>query len=146
MGGGAQKRMSLFCFILSLWSKRRLWAQLNRRENDLWFRTGPEIGGDGVKKRVNGVLMILERLAFQKKAFVLQVLGEFTRWLILATIARFVKGGLWTATDQMPTDVKGDSALDVKCCPYLHGGKSEESLLFSGRWGPEATVLQITSP
>jgi hypothetical protein len=38
--------------------------------------------------------MILERLAFQKKAFVLQVLGEFTRWLILATIARFVKGGL----------------------------------------------------
>jgi len=145
MGGGPQKRMSLFCFILSLWSRRRLWAQLNRRENDLWFRTGPAIGGDGVKKRVNGVLMILERLAFQKKAFILQVWGEFTRWLILAIIARFVQGGLWTATDQMPTDVKGDSALDVKCCPYLHGGKSEESLLFSGRWGPVATVLQITS-
>ena len=69
------------------------------------------------------------------------MMGEFTRWLILAIIARFVQGGLWTATDQMPTDVKGDSALDVKCCPYLHGGKSEESLLFSGRWGPVATVL-----
>lgn len=145
MGGGPQKRMSLFCFILSLWSKWRLWVQLNRRENDLWFRASPAIGGDGVKKRVNGVLMILERLAFQEKAFVLQVLGEFARWLILATIARFVQGGLWTATDQMPTDVKGDSALDVKCCPYLHGGQSEESLLFSGCQGPAATVLQITS-
>lgn len=30
-----------------------------------------------VKKRENGVLMILERLAFQEKAFILQVSGEF---------------------------------------------------------------------
>lgn len=145
MGGGpSEKDESVLLYpvfmikvaLMSPAEQKRKWLVIQSQPCDWW---------GWCKEESKRVLMILERLAFQEKAFVLQVLGEFARWLILATIACFVQGGLWTATDQMPTDVKGDSALDVKCCPYLHGGQSEESLLFSGCQGPAATVLQITS-
>lgn len=50
--------------------------------------------------------MILERLAFQEKAFVLQVLGEFARWLILHHKARLYKEGFEQQLTRCQTDVK----------------------------------------
>ena len=116
--------------------QKRKWLVIQNQPCDWWgwCKEESKWGADDIRET-----------GFSGESIRFTGLGRIYEWLILATMARFVQAGLWTATEQMPADVKGDSALDVKCSPCLHGGESEESLLFRGRWGPAATVLQITS-